>query len=331
MKHRCEEPFNMMLRLTHVCVMGLSHSLIYAVCSSCDSSVFDFVQLDARCVVFWMLAVLTLLLYLASATSDPGFIEIGSSSQEAGALIVDVELTAVDTTETEDTAVNITSEPEAMAFHALSDEKPTTRDRTCKLCQCVRPLRAKHCVTCKRCVRTHDHHCPWIANCVGESNRVWFFWFVVAQGIQACWVLEQGTRCFRWEFVFLGGFSVVASFALFLVPLSIGHLWLAATNITTWEYLRWRRIPYLGTPSSQGSPFSSSLLRNLSLYCCAGRGLRCASGWRRIMWAHCFDGQDDAERGGGHVTADGSIVWRLGAPHVPAIVQNRYYSCFFPP
>lgn len=48
----------------------------------------------------------------------------------------------------------------------------------CTICHIEQPLRCKHCKTCDHCVATHDHHCPWIGNCVGERNRFHFFWFL---------------------------------------------------------------------------------------------------------------------------------------------------------
>ncbi|VDO06849.1 unnamed protein product [Rodentolepis nana] len=41
----------------------------------------------------------------------------------------------------------------------------------CHTCGCVKPIRAKHCSLCNRCVRVMDHHCPVTDNCVGQDNR----------------------------------------------------------------------------------------------------------------------------------------------------------------
>lgn len=51
--------------------------------------------------------------------------------------------------------------------------------RVCASCCKTRPLRARHCYLCGRCVQKIDHHCPWINNCVGHANHRYFMLFLV--------------------------------------------------------------------------------------------------------------------------------------------------------
>ncbi|KAF8454621.1 ankyrin repeat-containing domain protein [Kalaharituber pfeilii] len=64
----------------------------------------------------------------------------------------------------------------------------------CTVCMVRRPLRSKHCKRCGRCVAKHDHHCPWIFNCVGVNNHRHFFLFVIA--------IEMGMALW-WRLVFV--------------------------------------------------------------------------------------------------------------------------------
>ena len=58
------------------------------------------------------------------------------------------------------------------------------KNRWCSYCRMVQSYRTKHCRDCNRCVALYDHHCPWIGGCVGQNNRIYFFWYVFFQCIE---------------------------------------------------------------------------------------------------------------------------------------------------
>ncbi|XP_050670208.1 probable palmitoyltransferase ZDHHC24 [Leptidea sinapis] len=47
----------------------------------------------------------------------------------------------------------------------------------CSVCECLRPPRSWHCDTCDVCVLKRDHHCTFLACCVGYYNHRYFMCF----------------------------------------------------------------------------------------------------------------------------------------------------------
>ncbi|KAK3378360.1 Palmitoyltransferase PFA3 [Podospora didyma] len=64
--------------------------------------------------------------------------------------------------------------PQATSFTVKSNGEL----RFCKKCQARKPDRAHHCSTCGRCVLKMDHHCPWLATCIGLRNHKAFLLFL---------------------------------------------------------------------------------------------------------------------------------------------------------
>ena len=173
-----------------------------------------------------------------------------------------------------------------------------------QVCQMHQPLRTKHCRDCGRCVRTHDHHCPWVGTCVGEGNRVYFFWFLVFQWLElsvftleSCAVFARDglspTAWIRNVPLLVVGTFVKSLLFIMVTCLVCFHSYLAMANITTWESISWYNISYLKSLNpEEGSPFSQSIRMNLAMYCCSCK-----------------------------VNEDGWMLWELGEQHNPLECQ----------
>ena len=113
-------------------------------------------------VVFHTVLALMIVSYFRTVCSDPGMVPLDWADHH------------------EDDADELALTPR----RAGSGERASA-PAFCGFCAVPRPKRATHCVMCGRCVLKHDHHCPWVANCVGLLNYK-FFWLFIFYAFLAC-------------------------------------------------------------------------------------------------------------------------------------------------
>ncbi|XP_012938178.1 probable protein S-acyltransferase 23 [Aplysia californica] len=150
--------------------------------------------------------------------------------------------------------------------------------RLCHTCRTVKPLRAKHCRVCNRCVKEFDHHCPYIHNCVGYYNRVWFVAFL---GCLTVLVSLSDFFCYYimnyvyWDWLMIIGAVELCIFSVVIgvvATMSISH---AAQNITTNERINKKRYAYL--KDGKGAfynPFDRGAVPNLMEFLHLKRAVR---------------------------------------------------------
>ncbi|KAF2748760.1 zf-DHHC-domain-containing protein [Sporormia fimetaria CBS 119925] len=160
-----------------------------------------------------------------------------------------------------------TQESGGMQYTSFTVKSSTGDLRFCKKCQMKKPDRAHHCSTCKRCVLKMDHHCPWLATCVGLRNYKAFLLFLIYLSL-FCWVCfatctswvlkellnnEQYTETFMpVNYVLLAVLSGIIG--LVITGFTAWHLWLTSQGQTTIESLEKTR--YL-------SPLRNSMQQHL--------------------------------------------------------------------
>lgn len=122
----------------------------------------------------------------------------------------------------------------------------------CTACHMYRPLRTSHCSTCDACVSHHDHHCPWVGNCIGARNYRYFIIFLlflllhiisisITLGFYFANILSEDNykETIQQKVIQLGllvlATAFVMLFALFVVGLCGFHIYLIAKGKTTHE------------------------------------------------------------------------------------------------
>lgn len=141
-----------------------------------------------------------------------------------------------------------------------------TLSRTeCKTCKIMKPLRAHHCKVSDRCVERLDHHCPWVANCVGVNNQKMFVLLLGCLEVECLFVMLECVgylaRDDKAQF-FVG--EILLILYVFIMFWSLGGLflyqvYLVSKNTTTHEQMR----KLFG---ATGNPFNVGISRNCTYF-----------------------------------------------------------------
>ncbi|KOS43262.1 hypothetical protein ACN38_g5831 [Penicillium nordicum] len=102
-------------------------------------------------ILFAVFFCLTAYFYIFSMVQDPGYVPKVSSRNQQREIV-----------------------------RELFEQWKFDEENFCIPCMTRKPLRSRHCRRCGRCVAKHDHHCPWIDNCVGANNLRHFVLYIVS-------------------------------------------------------------------------------------------------------------------------------------------------------
>jgi len=136
-------------------------------------------------------------------------------------------------------------------FQRLRSMLPGQTERICLKCRgAPKPLRAHHCSVCGECILKMDHHCPWVATCVGFKNYKFFVLFVLWACLGCFVYLIAGAELMKTlfsstlepvRFLHLITSLLTATFALSLLFFAGFHLHLIFTGQSTIEAKLTRR------------------------------------------------------------------------------------------
>ncbi|KAK1398568.1 S-acyltransferase [Heracleum sosnowskyi] len=209
-------------------------------------------------------------------SSDPGYVAYGSSNPDK--LVADPLLDVK--TQLQESELSSSE----MYKGCTSDEE---KGQESTLLQ-----RVRFCNMCKVYVKGFDHHCPAFGNCIGRKNRVLFVTLLVGfilseASFIAC--LSQFTKYYiadedvkKTSFYYtLANSTMLFSLlqVLWQVVFLIWHLYCVCFNITTDEWINWKRYPEFqlvvqlqlgfdcsGNPATRTkfiNPYDHGILQNL--------------------------------------------------------------------
>uniref|UniRef100_A0ACD5V5S5 Uncharacterized protein n=1 Tax=Avena sativa TaxID=4498 RepID=A0ACD5V5S5_AVESA len=268
-------------------IVILLHTLFIGIIFLLDSSLQTQIRQGKWYVIsYGVLVLLTLVQYLYTANSSPGYLTdmLRAGSGMHATFINTVTISKQATPKNGSLHSTISprkieqqSATPSMLLQMMDLYPPgsSSRDMTCSSCHLIQPPRTKHCHDCDKCVLQFDHHCTWLGTCIGKRNHCRFWWYLFEQATLTVWTAALYVQFLHLDMKEswlkgLTGLIVLVPLILVVIVLLILlmlHTYLALTNQTTYEIARRKRISYLRGVPVKAHPFSKGICRNLYDLC----------------------------------------------------------------
>lgn len=168
---------------------------------------------------------------------------------------------------TPDWEILLEDSSESSTEKVTMEKRKDGSQRTCNHCQLRKPDRCHHCKQCDRCILKMDHHCNWIANCVGNNNYKYFFLVVFYgaislilfvstfwESVVVCLCDDSNSEAFMLFIVTV--YALVLLLCITVVAFMFFHVWLMWNNFSTIEFCEKKRAKssnFDKSPYSQGA------------------------------------------------------------------------------
>lgn len=141
----------------------------------------------------------------------------------------------------------------------------------CQRCLRTKPDRCHHCSQCNKCILKMDHHCPWVANCIGFYNYKYFINMLFYCSVSCSMIVYNTNRLlivtlskddidYRIAYFIVTAYVLACVFGFIITSFFLFHLWLIRNQYTTIEFCEKRKTD----PNfKQQSPYNLGLVSNL--------------------------------------------------------------------
>ncbi|KAL3232345.1 Palmitoyltransferase ERF2 [Nakaseomyces bracarensis] len=233
----------------------------------------------ALVVMFYWSSAWSLVTFVKTSTSDPGMLPKNVHMVETDSQLPQEYYNVVTLPYCNRRDIRGVNEPK--------DENCSVAVKYCRTCKIWRPPRASHCSICECCVMTHDHHCMWVNNCIGQRNYRYFVEFLVSTSLACIFLItncaihlarRDGEHVSKRPIPVTILLIAYGAFCIVYPMILLGyHIAMTGTQQTTREYLRsigFRNPVMHRIRKRQDNPFSQgqSFLKNMTELMAEPRG-----------------------------------------------------------